>query len=196
MAASTSAPSASPTPSEPGQLRDMATIDVPRSNRRKKSKSELSFSFGSTSSGSSPSAFNVQASLPELPAPVSLLALFAVLQKADQSERQCVIPESARQAAASQFRSTDEALPTPPKLPNDKRKPRWRSIEHSSERQRKASMSKFAESDFGFIGGEAIVLDETEATPLAELDAVMFGRDHEVPCGRTVRPRRTTCWKR
>ncbi|KAL1414678.1 hypothetical protein MTO96_000800 [Rhipicephalus appendiculatus] len=146
ITAGTSAPAASPTPSESGQLRDTSTVAVPKSNRRKKRKSELSFSFGSTGSGFSSSPFNMQADLPELHAPVSLLALSRVLQKADLGERQFVVAEGAQQAAASRFHSKGEALQTPPKLLNHRLKPRLRSIENSSKRQGKASTSNLAES--------------------------------------------------
>ncbi|KAL1414679.1 hypothetical protein MTO96_000801 [Rhipicephalus appendiculatus] len=114
MTAISSAPGASPTPSESGQLRDNSAIAVPKSNRRKKWKAELSFSFDLTTSGFCSSRFNMQADLPELLAPVSLLDLSKGLQKADQGERQYVIAEGAQQAAASQFHSKGEALSTPP----------------------------------------------------------------------------------
>ncbi|KAH7983712.1 hypothetical protein HPB52_013803 [Rhipicephalus sanguineus] len=52
-AAATSAPGASPTPSEPGQLQDMSTVAVPKRSRRRKRKSKLADDFGSTSSGPS-----------------------------------------------------------------------------------------------------------------------------------------------
>ncbi|KAL1414681.1 hypothetical protein MTO96_000803 [Rhipicephalus appendiculatus] len=94
----------------------MSTVAGPKSNRWKKRKSKLSFSFGSTSSGSSSSPFNTQANLPQLLNPVLLLALPSLQQKTGQGERQFVIDENARQAAASQFPSKGEALPTSPKL--------------------------------------------------------------------------------
>ncbi|KAL1414680.1 hypothetical protein MTO96_000802 [Rhipicephalus appendiculatus] len=151
MTAVTSAPGASPTPLESGQLRDTSSIAVPKSNRRKKRKSELSLSFDWTGSGSSPSS----------------------LQHAGKPSRTSRPP-----CLFTPFLWCCRKLIK--KLQNDKLKPRQRHIEHSRQRQGKASTSKFSE----FMSGEAIVGYKPVPMPLAELDAVIFGRGYETSCGR------------
>ncbi|KAL1414640.1 hypothetical protein MTO96_000764 [Rhipicephalus appendiculatus] len=191
MTAGTNAPAASPTPSQSGRLRDTSAVDVPKSQQEEEEEGGAVLQLrldrqclqflalqhaGQPSRTSRPrvpsrpfqgaaesrSKVSVNSSL--LKAHSKQLLPSSILKaKLFRLHRSCRMTSSSQDSAASRIRVRGKA---------------------------KRARPTFAESESGDVGDEVLIVRDTpEPTPLAESDAVMFGRGHETPCGRMVRPR-------
>ncbi|XP_049520809.1 uncharacterized protein LOC119445049 [Dermacentor silvarum] len=158
LAARTSAPLASPVPSEPGQLQGMSTVAARKHYRRRKLKPKLS--FGSTSGGTTSLATNMKANLPEL---------FALLKKQLNPD----VPGNATEAAASKHCFKDGILATPETMPSDKCEAQSSSHSTGPATECEASVSEVDEVKTSFFGEqEVVVTEESQPKALAESDVV------------------------